>query len=63
MFSRNSDSCPCDCHRSKDDIVHVVACCLKCPYCSLNISRYAYDKHLNNCPCNKNKRSSRYNKA
>lgn len=34
---RDFEECDCDCHRI-EGVMHVVACCFRCPHCGRNIA-------------------------
>ena len=45
MSTINLDKCDCDCHYTKG-IMHVMACCWKCPVCERNIKPRRYESHI-----------------
>ncbi len=40
--------CNCPCHASPH-IIHPVPCCMTCPHCKQNISKYFYEAHVKAC--------------
>lgn len=44
-----SSICTCPCHKPNARIMHVMACCVNCPNCGLNITYEAYGMHKKTC--------------
>ena len=51
MRDLDAEFCNCSCHNPNPGqrIIHMIACCITCPYCKANVNPLKYDEHTVVC--------------